>query len=89
MEKNEDKYFILPENYSIYYISAENQKYIKESMEILDNLLNSNSRILDEYLGIDTEWKSCRTFLEHYVYNLKEHNKNKDIIKVDKIIYLI
>ena len=84
VEKNEDKYFILPENYSIYYISAENQKYIKESMEILDNLLNSNSRILDEYLGIDTEWKSCRTFLEHYVYNLKEHNKNKDIIKVDK-----
>ena len=84
VEKNEDKYFILPENYCIYYISAENQKYIKESMEILDNLLNSNSRILDEYLGIDTEWKSCRTFLEHYVYNLKENNKNKDIIKVDK-----
>ena len=84
VEKNEDKYFILPENYSIYYISAENQKYIKESMDILDNLLNSNSRILDEYLGIDTEWKSCRTFLEHYVYNLKENDKNKDIIKVDK-----
>ena len=84
VDKNEDKYFILPKNYSIYYISAENQKYIKESMEILDNLLNSNSRILDEYLGIDTEWKSCRTFLEHYVYNLKENNKNKDIIKVDK-----
>ena len=28
--------------------------------------------------------EKCRTFLEHYVYNLKEHNKNKDIIKVDK-----
>ena len=84
IDKNKDKYFILPDNYNIYYISAENQKYIKESIEILDKLLNSNYGIIDEYLGIDTEWKSSRTFLELYAYNLNENNKNKDIIKIDK-----
>ena len=83
-EKYDDKYFILPENYKIYYISAENQQYIKKSLEILDNLLNSTNRILDEYLGIDTEWKSYTSFLELYLENLKENNKNKEIIEIDK-----
>ena len=84
MEKYKDKYFILPENYKIYYISAENQQYIKDSLEKLDNLLNSTNRNLDEYLGIDTEWKSSISFLQLYVDNLKENNKNKNILGVDK-----
>ena len=84
IEKNKDKYFILPDNFEIYYISAENQECIKVSMNILDKLLNSNSRILDEYLGIDTEWKSYTSFIKLYVDNLKDNNKNKDIIGLDK-----
>ena len=84
IEKNKDKYFILPDNFEIYYISAENQECIKASMNILDNLLNSNNRILDEYLGIDTEWKSYTSFIKLYVDNLKENNKNKNIIGMDK-----
>ena len=83
IENNKNIYFLLPDNYKIYYISAENNSKIKESLDILDNLINSHLHV-DEYLGIDTEWKSSPTFLDNYVDNLSDTNKNKDIIDKDK-----
>ena len=82
-EKNKNKYFILPENYKIYYISAENETHTTESLNYLENLINSKIPI-DEYLGVDAEWKSSTTFLDNYVENLSETSKNKDIINKDK-----
>ena len=83
LEKNRNKYFVLPENYKIYYISAESDKYTKESLNIFNNLIEDKISI-DEYLGIDTEWKCSSTFLENYVKNLSDINKNKGIIDIDK-----
>ena len=80
---NNNKYFDLPENYKIYYISCEDKTHTKESLDILNNLINTNI-CLDEYVGIDTEWKSSPTFLDFYVENLSDTNKNKDIIDIDK-----
>ena len=83
LEKNKNKYFILPDNFKIYYISAENENCTKESLKILNHLINDKIPI-DEYLGIDTEWKSSSTFLENYVENLSDTNKNKGIINTEK-----
>ena len=41
-EKNNNNYFYLPDNYKIYYISCEDEIHIKESFNILNNLINSN-----------------------------------------------
>ena len=79
LENNNNKYFSLSENYKIYYISCEDDNHIKKSLDILNNLINSNIQ-LDEYLGIDTEWKSSPNFLDFYVENLNNSNKNKKIL---------
>ena len=79
---NNNIYFFLPDNYKIFYISCEDENHIKESKNILDNLINTNA-CLDEYLGIDTEWKSSNTFLDLYTNNLTDSNKNNDIIIKD------
>ena len=83
LEKNKSKYFILPDNFKIYYISAENENCSKESLKALDQIIDDKIPI-DEYLGIDTEWKSSSTFLENYVENLSDTNKNKKIIDTEK-----
>lgn len=80
---NKNKYFTLPCNYKIYYISCEDDNHIKESNNILNDIINSNI-ILDEYLGIDTEWKSSPSFLDFYTENLSSNNKNKEALDVDK-----
>ena len=79
---NNNIYIFLPDNYKIFYISCEDENHIKESKNILDNLINTNT-CLDEYLGIDTEWKSSNTFLDLYTNNLTDSNKNNDIIIKD------
>ena len=83
MENNKDNYFVLPENYKILYISCEDDNHIKESNIILDDLINNNM-CLDEYLGIDTEWRSSPNFLDFYTDNLTDTNINKDLIVKDK-----
>lgn len=82
IDNNNNIYFFLPDNYKIFYISCEDENHIKESKNILDNLINTNA-CLDEYLGIDTEWKSSNTFLDLYTNNLTDSNKNNDIIIKD------
>ena len=82
-EKNNNNYFYLPYNYKIYYISCEDEIHTKESFNILNNLINSN-KCIDEYLGIDTEWKSSPTFLDFYYENLSDKNKNIEIININK-----
>ena len=83
LKNNKNIYFVLPNYYKKYYISAESQ-YIKESEKILDDLINSNNMNSDEYLGIDTEWKSYKTFLELYDNNLTDNNRNKGISGINK-----
>jgi hypothetical protein len=78
-----DNYFTLPEKYKILYISCEDDNHTKESNNILDDIINNNIS-LDEYLGIDTEWKNANTFLDSYTDNLTDANKNKDLIPKDK-----
>ena len=83
VEKKTNRYFVLPDNYKKYYISAE-RHYMKKSEKMLDELINSNNDIPDEYLGIDTEWKSYNSFLELYDNNLNDSNKNKGISGMNK-----
>ena len=80
VEKNKNKYFSLPDNYKIYYISCEDKKHAKESFNILDELIISKNNLEEEYLGIDTEWKSSPSFLDIYFDSLSDTNKNKEII---------
>ena len=79
LENNKNKYFTLPCDYKIYYISCEDDKYIEKSTNILDDIINSKI-ILDEYLGIDTEWKSSPTFLDFYTENISNNSKNKEVL---------
>lgn len=82
---NDDKYFKLPKDYIIYYISAEDIDYIKKSIDILDNIIK-NKLNSDKYMGIDTEWKSSQTFYESYKENLNIVESNNshlaDIIQI-------
>ena len=80
LEKNKNIYFVLPDDYKKYEISDNN----KESEKILDELIKYNNNISDEYLGIDTEWKSYKTFLELYDNNLNDNSKNKGISGINK-----
>ena len=80
LEKNKNIYFVLPDDYKKYEISDNN----KESEKILDELIKYNNNISDEYLGIDTEWKSYKTFLELYDNNLNNNSKNKGISGINK-----
>jgi len=81
--KNKIKYFTLPCDYIIHYISCEDDVHIKNSKNILDDIINSK-KILDEYLGIDTEWKSSPTFLDFYTENISSNSKNKEVLDDDK-----
>ena len=78
---NSNKYFKLPEDYKIYYISAE-ENNINESLKILENIINNNLNS-DKYMGIDTEWKSSNNFYEQYQENINNSNNNlADIIQI-------
>ena len=78
---NSNKYFKLPEDYKIYYISAE-ESNINESLMILENIINNNLNS-DKYMGIDTEWKSSNNFYEQYQENINNSNNNlADIIQI-------
>ena len=78
---NSNKYFKLPEDYKIYYISAE-ESNINESLMILENIINNNLNS-DKYMGIDTEWKSSNNFYEQYQENINNINNNlADIIQI-------
>ena len=78
---NSNKYFKLPEDYKIYYISAE-ENNINESLKILENIIN-NKLNSDKYMGIDTEWKSSNNFYEQYQENINNSNNNlADIIQI-------
>ena len=80
-ENNSNKYFKLPEDYKIYYISAE-ESNINESLMILENIINNNLNS-DKYMGIDTEWKSSNNFYEQYQENINNSNNNlADIIQI-------
>ena len=80
-ENNSNKYFKLPEDYKIYYISAE-ENNINESLKILENIINNNLNS-DKYMGIDTEWKSSNNFYEQYQENINNSNNNlADIIQI-------
>ena len=80
-ENNSNKYFKLPEDYKIYYISAE-ESNINESLKILENIINNNLNS-DKYMGIDTEWKSSNNFYEQYQENINNSNNNlADIIQI-------
>ena len=80
-ENNSNKYFKLPEDYKIYYISAE-ENNINESLMILENIINNNLNS-DKYMGIDTEWKSSNNFYEQYQENINNSNNNlADIIQI-------
>ena len=80
-ENNSNKYFKLPEDYKIYYISAE-ENNINESLKILENIIN-NKLNSDKYMGIDTEWKSSNNFYEQYQENINNSNNNlADIIQI-------
>ena len=91
IEKNNiNKYFTLPNEYKIYFISGENDESINKSLNILNNILINNLNT-DEYMGIDSEWKSSQTFLEQFNDNLGS-NKNyieflADIIQIAGINY--
>ena len=84
-KNNEDKYFKLPKDYKIYYISGEDDNYVTSSLNVLDDII-INKLYNDKYMGIDTEWKSSQTFYELYEENLgisKTHNKYlADIIQI-------
>ena len=84
-KNNEDKYFKLPKEYKIYYISGEDDNYVTSSLNVLDDII-INKLYNDKYMGIDTEWKSSQTFYELYEENLgisKVHNKYlADIIQI-------
>ena len=89
IEKNNlDKYFKLPKEYKIYYISAENDENLIRSLNALDDII-INKLYNDKYMGIDTEWKSSQTFYELYQENLgKGKFDNKylaDIIQISGI----
>ena len=78
---NSNKYFKLPVDYKIYYISAE-ENNINESLKILENIIN-NKLNSDKYMGIDTEWKSSNNFYEQYQENINNSNNNlADIIQI-------
>ena len=80
-ENNSNKYFKLPVDYKIYYISAE-ESNINESLMILENIINNNLNS-DKYMGIDTEWKSSNNFYEQYQENINNSNNNlADIIQI-------
>ena len=84
LTNNKNKFFTLPCNYKIHYISCEDDNYCKESTNILNDIINSKIT-LDEYLGIDTEWKSSPTFLDFYTENISNNNsKNKEVLDEDK-----
>ena len=84
-KKNEEKYFKLPKDYRIYYISAEDDDNLTKSLNILDDII-MNKLYDDKYMGIDTEWKSSQTFYILYQENLginKLDNKYlADIIQI-------
>ena len=79
---NSNKYFKLPVDYKIYYISAEDNN-INESLKILENIIN-NKLNSDKYMGIDTEWKSSNNFYDQYQENINNSNNNNlaDIIQI-------
>ena len=83
LANNKNKYFTLPCDYKIHYISCEDDAHIEKSTNILNDMINSK-KILDEYLGIDTEWKSSPTFLEFYIENISNKSKNKEVLSNDK-----
>ena len=81
-ENNKNKYFKLPANYKIYYISAEDNNHINESLKILEDIIN-NKLNKDNYMGIDTEWKSSNNFYDQYQENINNVNNNlSDIIQI-------
>ena len=84
-KNNEEKYFKLPKDYKIYYISAEDDDNLTKSLNILDDII-MNKLYDDKYMGIDTEWKSSQTFYILYQENLginKLDNKYlADIIQI-------
>ena len=84
-KNNEEKYFKLPKDYRIYYISAEDDDNLTKSLNILDDII-MNKLYDDKYMGIDTEWKSSQTFYILYQENLginKLDNKYlADIIQI-------
>ena len=87
-KNNSDKYFKLPKEYKIYYISAENDENLIRSLNALDDII-INKLYNDKYMGIDTEWKSSQTFYELYQENLgKGKFDNKylaDIIQISGV----
>lgn len=88
LESNKNIYISLPNNYKIYYISCEDENHKNESFIILDKLITSNNNLEEEYLGIDTEWKSSPTFLDSYNEKLSDTNKDREINNLSDIIQI-
>ena len=84
LEKNKNNnYLKLPEDYKIYYISAEDNDNITKSKKILNEIIKKEIN-KDRYMGIDTEWKSSNNFYDQYQENINI-NKNSnlgDIIQI-------
>ena len=86
LEKNKNNnYLKLPEDYKIYYISAEDNDNITKSKKILNEIIKKEIN-KDRYMGIDTEWKSSNNFYDQYQENININiNKNSnlgDIIQI-------
>ena len=86
LEKNKNNnYLKLPEDYKIYYISAEDNDNITKSKKILNEIIKKEIN-KDRYMGVDTEWKSSNNFYDQYQENININiNKNSnlgDIIQI-------
>ena len=60
-----NKFFKLPKDYKIYYISAEDDDKLKMSLNTIDNIIINKLNTV-KYMGIDTEWKSSNNFYDLY-----------------------
>ena len=86
LEKNKNNnYLKLPEDYKIYYISAEDNDNITKSKKILNEIIKKEIN-KDRYMGIDTEWKSSNNFYDQYQENINININNNsnlgDIIQI-------
>ena len=73
--KNYNNFLKLPDDYKIYYISAEDNDNINKSKKILDKMIKEELN-KDKFMGVDSEWKSSNTFYEQFKENI---NKNKNL----------
>ena len=86
LEKNKNNnYLKLPEDYKIYYISAEDNDNITKSKKILNEIIKKEIN-KDRYMGVDTEWKSSNNFYDQYQENINININNNsnlgDIIQI-------